>query len=219
MNSNAITASQITSLLQKGYEAVVDGSIPGMVSAEELAASYLKDHTDKKAAANALARCQNAKCAACGLLLGATGSLAISVTLPADLVSTTIIHLRTTAAIAAIAGYDLHDDRVRTLVLLTLTGESVDKLLRPMGISTAQALATAGINAIPRRFIGRINAAVGKKLISKFSEKGIIQLGKLVPLAGGILSAAVDGAMSLTIAKVAIKTFLESKPQTCRMAA
>lgn len=217
MNSHAITSSQITTLLQKGYEAVVDGSIPGMASAEELAASYLKDYTDKMAAANALVRSQNAKCAACGLLLGATGSLAIPVTLPADLVSTTIIHLRTTAAIAAIAGYDLHDDRVQTLVLLTLTGESVDKLLRPMGISTAQAIATAGINAIPRRFIGRINSAVGKRLISKFSEKGIIQLGKLVPLAGGILSAAVDGAMSHMIAKVAIKTFL--KPETCRIAA
>lgn len=217
MNGNAITPSQLTTLLQKGYEAVVDG-IPGIESAEELAASYLKDYTDRKEAANALVRWQNAKCAACGFITGVPGLPALPFTLPADLLSTTLMHLRMTAAIAAIAGYDLRDDRIRSIVLLTLTGESVDKMLRPMGISATQALAMAGVNAIPRSLIGRINKMVGAKLITKFSEKGIIQLGKLVPLAGGVLGGVVDGVMSNIIGNVAIKTFLE-KTETCRMVA
>ena len=212
INSNETTTSQITGLLQKGYEAVVNGSIPGMESAEELAASYLKDYTDRKDAANALVRWQNVKCAIDGFITGVPGLPALPVTLPANIL------LRMIAAIAAIGGYDLKDDRVQSLVLLSLAGESVDKVLRPMGISATQTLAKAGVNAIPRNLIGRINKMVGTKLLTKFSEKGIIQLGKLVPLAGGILGGMVDGITSNIIGNVAIKTFLE-KTETCRMAA
>ena len=218
MDTNATTPSQLVTLLQKGYEAVVDGNIPGMESAEELAASYLKDYTDRKDAANALVRWQNVKCAIDGFITGVPGLPALPVTLPANIMSTYIILLRMIAAIAAIGGYDLKDDRVQSLVLLSLAGESVDKVLRPMGISATQTLAKAGVNAIPRNLIGRINKMVGTKLLTKFSEKGIIQLGKLVPLAGGILGGMVDGITSNIIGNVAIKTFLE-KTETCRMAA
>ncbi|MBQ3716649.1 MAG: EcsC family protein [Fibrobacter sp.] len=215
MDTNATTPSQLVTLLQKGYEAVVDGNIPGMESAKELAASYLKDYTDRKDAANALVRWQNVKCAIDGFITGVPGLPALPVTLPANIMSTYIIHLRMIAAIAAIGGYDLKDDRVQSLVLLSLAGESLDKMLRPMGISVAEAIARGAIcKAIPRSLLGRINSMVGLKLISKFSEKSIIQLGKLIPFAGGVLGGVVDGVTSNIIGNIAIGTFLRGCDET-----
>lgn len=219
MNTNATASSQLTDLLQKSYNAVVDGSIPGFESAEELAATYLRDNPSKRDAANSLVRWQNFKCAIDGFITGVPGIPALPITLPANIMSTYIIHMRMIAAIAVMGGYDLRDDRVQSLVLLSLTGESLDKMLRPMGISVAEALARGAIcKAIPRKLLGRINAMVGAKLVSKFSEKSIIQLGKFIPLAGGILGSVVDGVTSNIIGNVAIKTFL-GRAETCRMAA
>lgn len=213
---NEPTPSQFMLLLQKCCKGVIDGKLlpPGFETPENLAKSYTKNNPDKWQAAEALVQEQVVKSAVFGFMTSAPGITAI----PLNMASSTALNLRMIAGIAAIAGYDLNDDRVQSLVVLTLAGESVDKLLRPMGISTAQALARAGINAIPRRVIGRINAKVGIKFLSKFSGKGVVQLGKLIPLAGGIFGGAVDGTVSKILGNLAIKNFL-GKPEACRMAA
>lgn len=203
IDSNAAAPSQFTVLLQKCCKGVVDGNFlpPGFETPENLAKSYIKDFPDKWQAAEALVGQQVIKSAVCGFLTSAPGFPAI----PMSLMSSTALNLRMIAAIAAIAGYDLRDDRVQSLVILTLAGESIDKFLRPMEISATQALVKAGINAIPR------------KLLTKLSGQGAIQLGKLIPLASGIVGAAVDGTMSKALGSLAIKNFL--KPETCAIAA
>jgi len=113
------------------------------------------------------------------------------------------------ASIARIGGYDLHEERIKTLVLLCLTGESVDAILRPLGITVVQALTKGLVNAIPRAILGRLNAMVGAKLFTKFSGKGIIQLGRLVPLVGGIFGGTVDYFSSKWVGSAAIEIFTQ----------
>ena len=201
----------LVALFEKGYSHVVNGDIPGMDSAKKLAADYQKDHRSKLDAAKALVRWQNLKCAVDGFVTGVPGLPLLPATLPANIVTTYIVHIQTVASIAVMGGYDLEDDRVKTLVLMCLAGDSVDKILRPIGLSAAQLVAKGAINAIPRSILGRINAMVGAKLVTKFSEKGVIQLGRFVPFAGGAVGALVDGVASNLIGNAAIQTFIKNE--------
>lgn len=197
--------------LEKVYYGVVNGCIPGMDSAEELAKSYSTGYDSREDAANALVRWQNAKCAIDGFLTGLPGLAFLPATIPLNVASTCAVHIQTVASLAKMGGYDLDDDRVKTLVLACMAGESIDKLLRPVGISVAEALAKGAINAIPRSILGQINKMVGAKLFTKFSEKGIVQLGKIVPFVGGLFGGVVDGVASNIIGNVAIKTFIKGE--------
>ena len=199
------------SFLEKIYHGVVDGEIPGVDSAAELADSYSTGYCSREDAANALVRWQNAKCAMDGFLTGLPGIVFLPATIPLNMASTCVIHIQTVASLAKMGGYDLEDDRVKTLILACLAGESIDKLLRPVGVSVAEALAKGAINAIPRSVLGQINKMVGAKLFTKFSEKGIVQLGKIVPFVGGLFSGVVDGVASNIIGNVAIETFIKGE--------
>ena len=59
-------------------------------------------------------------------------------------------------------------------------------------------------------FIGclRINRAVGMKLVTKFGEKGVINLGKAVPFLGGFISGTLDGVTTNIIGDKAKEIFL-----------
>lgn len=45
------------------------------------------------------------------------------------------------------------------------------------------------------------------RLITKFGEKGIINLGKVVPVVGGIIGGGVNGFGTYAIGKTAKKVF------------
>lgn len=62
------------------------------------------------------------------------------------------------------------------------------------------------IKKIPGEIIKSINKAVGFRLVTKFGQKGIINLGKVVPLIGG----GIDAAGTKTMAFSAKKTFKEN---------
>jgi len=46
--------------------------------------------------------------------------------------------------------------------------------------------------------------------MTKFGEKGIINLGKMVPIAGGLVGGTVDAVSTNTIGKIARKLFIDS---------
>ena len=50
--------------------------------------------------------------------------------------------------------------------------------------------------------------AVGMKLVTKFGEKGVINLGKAVPLLGGVISGTMDGVTTNVIGDKAKEIFL-----------
>ncbi len=49
---------------------------------------------------------------------------------------------------------------------------------------------------------------MGFRFITKFGEKGVINLGKIVPVVGGIIGGGVDVASTSVIAKNAIEMFI-----------
>ncbi len=200
---------KLAKFLDSSYDLIIGGKIPGTSTAIELAESYMKNEPDKIVAAKKLIRWQNAKAAADGFFTGLGGLVTLPVAIPTNMASVMFFQIRMIAAIAHMGGYDLKDDRVRTLVYMCLAGNGISDLVKPVGIEVAKLAGNALIRQIPRHVISQINRAVGAKLLTKFGTKGIINLGKAVPLLGGVVGATFDGVTTNVIGNVAVKTFLE----------
>lgn len=204
-----LTESKIMQALDWAYEKAVDG-LPGLDSASELAKDYLATDDDLVDQVNSLIRWQNTKAGTSGFLTGLGGFVVMPVTIPANITSVMYVQVRMIAAIAHMGGHNLHDDRVKTLVYACLTGNAGKDILKDMGIVVGTKLTTNAIKNISGKTITAINQKVGFRLLTKFGEKGVINLGKAVPLVGGIIGGTVDSIATNTIGNIARDTFVKS---------
>lgn len=131
------------------------------------------------------------------------------VAIPANLTSVIYVQLRMIATIAIMGGYNPSDDEVQSLAFLCLTGASMTKVCREAGIKFSTKLTTNMIKKIPGEVIKKINQKVSQRLITKFGTTGIINLGKMVPVVGGVVGASFDFVGTNVIAKKAKKVFLD----------
>lgn len=105
-------------------------------------------------------------------------------------------------------GHDIKDDRVKSLVYACLAGNAAKDILKDIGIVIGTKLTTNVIKNISGKTITEINKKVGFRLLTKFGEKGVINLGKAVPLVGGLIGGTVDSITTNTIGNIARDTFI-----------
>lgn len=197
-------------MLEWSYEKAVNG-VAGLDSASELAQSYIKSSTSRNDQANSLIRWQNTKAGTSGFLTGLGGIITMPVTIPANVASVIFVQMRMIAAIAHIGGHDIKDDRVKALVYACLTGNAAKDILKDIGIVAGTKLTTSAIKNISGKTIVAINQKVGFRLVTKFGEKGVINLGKAVPFVGGIIGATFDSVATNAIGNIARDTFITEK--------
>ncbi|CEG23821.1 EcsC protein family protein [Planococcus massiliensis] len=207
MAANEVSVSKIEKILDWAYEKSLDG-IPGTDSAYEMAENFLSKHDTADQAIDSLIRWQNTKAATSGFLTGLGGIVVLPVTLPANIASVMYVQVRMIAAIAHMKGYDLKDDQVKTFVFVCLTGKSASDILKKAGIQAGNAFAKQAVLRIPGEVIKAINKKVGFRLVTKFGQKGVVNLGKAIPVAGGIIGGTVDGIGTGIIGKTAKKVFV-----------
>ena len=119
------------------------------------------------------------------------------ITIPTNLASVMYMQMRMIATIAQIRGYDLKDDQVQTFVYACLTGQSASEIVKQSGIKIGEAQ----IKRISGEAIKQINKKIGFRLVTKFGEKGPVNLGKMVPVLGGIGGAIFDASTTYAIGK------------------
>lgn len=136
------------------------------------------------------------------------GIITLPVAIPANLSSVWFIQLRMIATLAVIGGYDPSDDKVRTLAFVCLTGSSASKIFREAGIQFGNKLAINAIKKIPGTVLTKINQKVSFRFVTKFGTTGLINLGKLVPIAGGLIGGGVDLVGTKIIAQKACNVFM-----------
>lgn len=200
----------IMKTLDWGYENAVNG-IPGFDSAYEMAENYMVKGDDPKKNVNSLIRWQNTKAGTSGFLTGLGGIITMPVTIPLNLASVMYVQIRMIAAIAHIGGYDLKDDRVKTLVYACMAGNGAKDILKDVGIVIGKKMTTQAIKNISGKTITSINQKVGFRLLTKFGEKGAINLGKMIPLIGGLIGGTFDTLTTNVIGNIARSTFIEKK--------
>ena len=180
-------------------------------SVDEIADDYLSHHDTPEAAARSLTRWQVAKCGMSGFLSGLGGIVTLPATIPANIGSVMYVQMRMIAAIAKMGGYDVNSDQVQTLVYMCLTGTTIADIVKETGIQIGEKSLTAAIKKIPGAVLTKINQKMGFRFLTKFGEKGVINLGKLVPIAGGLIGGGVDIASTIVISRNAIRMFIKNE--------
>ncbi|MCB1158798.1 MAG: hypothetical protein KDK45_14955, partial [Leptospiraceae bacterium] len=64
------------------------------------------------------------------------------------------------------------------------------------------------IKRVSSSFIQAINQKVGFRLLTKFGEKGLINLSRLIPIAGGLVAGGIDGFSTKGVGEVAKRVFI-----------
>ncbi len=205
--SKEISESKIMQALDWAYDKAING-VPGFDSASELADDYISNEGSSIDQANSLIRWQNAKAGTSGFLTGLGGLITMPITIPANISSVMYVQIRMIAAIAHMGGHDLKNDKVKALVYTCLTGNAAKDILKDIGIVVGTKLTTSAIKNISGKTIVAINQKVGFRLLTKFGEKGAINLGKAVPLVGGLIGATFDSFATNTIGNIARDTFV-----------
>ncbi|NDV12991.1 EcsC family protein [Crenobacter caeni] len=201
---------KIIKALDWTYEKVLNG-IPGLDSAEELARSYLKLEGDLHDKANSLIRWQNTKAGTSGFINGLGGAPLMPVTVPANITSVMYVQVRMIVAIAHIGGHDIRDDRVRALVYACLCGNAAKDIIKEVGIKIGAKLTEQAIRGISKQAIVKINQVVGFRLLTKFGQTGAVNLGKAIPLVGGVIGATFDSVTTNAIGNIARDTFIPTR--------
>ena len=205
--ADALNEGLVMKTLRWAYKNALEGT-KGVDSALALATEYLSTDGELRDQINRLIRWQNTKAATAGFLTGLGGIITMPATIPTNIAVVLFVQVRMIAAIAYMCGQDLKSDRVRTLVYACLVGDGAKEIFRDFGVAVGRKLTTTAVSKISGKTLAAINRRVGFRLLTRFGEKGVINLGKIVPLVGGIISATVDSVATNTVGNFARNTFL-----------
>lgn len=204
-----ISPGDVMKMLDTCYEKSIQGINKVSPPIEQFANDYLKREPDNSKAAKAMLKNQIAKCTTSGFITGFGGAITMPVTIPANIGSVLYVQMRMIACTAYLAGYDLASDQIQTFVYACLAGVSVNEVIKQAGIKTGLKVATKAIEKIPGKALTRINQRIGFRFITKFGEKGIVNLGKLLPGVGAVINGSLDYAETRLIADRAYKAFFD----------
>lgn len=192
----------VNKILATGLDGV--GPLQG---AREIAEQHRMAHADVEVAIQRLIATHTRLVAATGFATGLGGVFTLPVTIPTDVAVLYALSARCVAGVAHLRGYDITSDEVRSVVLLTLLGAAGAGIAAEVGAQLGTKTALAVLKRLPGRVLIEINKKVGFRLFTKFGTKGVINLGRAIPLVGGGLGAATNAAAMRSAGKYAKKNF------------
>lgn len=102
----------------------------------------------------------------------------------------------------------MQSDRVRTLVIACLCGNQLKEVLKQAGIKVGTTLTAKAIQRLSAVLFNRINRTVTMRLLSRFGTKSAINLGKAIPLVGGLIGGGFDAYSTQIIGDKAKEMFI-----------
>lgn len=198
----------VTKLVEQLISLGIDGRGPVKSAAHAADKELEKAGGNVEKAINKLCAGNLRTAAGAGFLTGLGGFVTMPVALPANILEFYVVATRMVAGVAHLRGYDLTKDQVRTAVLLTLSGSGGYEVLSKVGVNPVTGRATAvALERLPKAALMMVNKGIGFRLITQLSTKSLAKLGKLVPLAGGVIGGGVDLYLMNRIADHARKEF------------
>ena len=174
-----------------------------------MAEDYVKKNKDINKAAKSMLNHQVAKCTTSGVITGFGGLITLPVAIPANLSSVLYVQMRMVACAAHMGGFDIRSDQVRTFIYACMAGVSVNQLTKKFAVQFGNKMAKVAIEKIPGKVLTKINQRIGFRFITKFGEKGLINLGKMIPGVGAAINGGMDFAETRAIANRAYKMFIK----------
>lgn len=203
----------VETLVDRLLRTGIDG-LGKLDSAQQVADAALREHRDPERAIDAIVKQHTRLAASGGFVTGIGGFVTLPVALPANVIGFYILATRMSAAIAAVRGHDLTDDGVRTGVLLALSGDDATAIVRKAGGGAITGRATTfALGKLPPAALMAVNKGVAFRIVVKLGQKGLSRLGRMVPLAGGVIGGGVDAYVIRRIAKHARKELATVAPR------
>ena len=204
-----ITQADVMKMLDTCYDKALHGINKVSPPIEQFANEYVRKAKDPQKAAKIMLKNQIAKCTTLGFITGFGGVVTLPVSIPANIGSVLYVQIRMIACTAYLAGYDLNADQVQTFIYACLAGVSVNGVVKNAGIKVGVKVAEKAIQKIPGKALTKINQKIGFRFITKMGEKGIVNLGKMIPGVGAVINGGLDFAETKIIADRAYKMFFE----------
>ena len=82
-------------------------------------------------------------------------------------------------------------------------------MVKKAGITFGVKFAKTMVQKIPGKVLTKINQKVGFRFLTKFGTKGIINIGKTVPVVGAVVGGGFDLVETKLIANRAMKMFFD----------
>ena len=187
---------------------VSNGNIPGLGTSHDMVQRYLDKYGNVSSAIDHMVNWQIAAAATEGFVTSLGGIATLPVLLPANIASVMVTQMRMVGAIAEMGGYEEESEEKKTGVYLCLLGSQAAGALAKTAGQVAIKLSTSALKKLPGTILVKINQSVGFRLVTKFGEKGLVNLCKAVPFIGGIVGGSVDAISTYAIAKTAKAMFL-----------
>lgn len=201
--SDKVVDALVDRLLRTG----IDG-LGRLDPAQQVAAQALAAEQDPDRAIDEIVSTHTRLAAAGGFVTGLGGFVTLAVALPANVVGFYVLATRMVAAIAAVRGHDVSKDTVRTAVLLAVTGEDATEIVRKAGGGAVAGRATAlALGKLPPAALMAINKGVAFRIFVRVGQKGLGRLGRMVPIAGGLVGGGLDAYFMRRIASHAREEF------------
>ena len=195
----------------------IDGAGP-LASASQVVAKARKEHgSDVDKAISEIVNDTVKKAGVGGFLTGFGGLVTMPVALPANVLEFYTLATRMVAGIAELRGYDVRSEGARAAIMLTLVGADAEDLIQKAGLSAANLtgsgrLARLAVTRMPKAAAMMVNKAVGFRLLTTVGGKALSRFIRLVPVAGGVVGAGLDGLLMKRIADHARREFTPRVP-------
>lgn len=200
------TQGNALALIEKVLSVGVDGA-GSFKGARKIADEHLAQYGSREVAISRLIATHQRRVGVSGFVLGLGGLPTVPVTIPADVITFCILCGRCAGGVAHLREHDIDSEEVRSVILLSLLGASGATVASAVGIQLGGKSATVALKALPGRVLIEINKKVGFRLLTKFGQKGVINVVKFVPLVGGVIGAGVNVAAMAAVGKYAKKNF------------
>ena len=186
-----------------------NGNVPGFGTSHEMAQKYLDKYGSVQQAIDKLMNWQITSAATAGFVTNLGGLPAMPLTLPANIAGVMAIQLRMIGAIAELGGFHENTEEKKTGMYLCLLGSQAGDVLSKTASQFAVKFATASLKKLPGAVLTKINQQIGFRLVTKFGEKGLLNIHKAIPVLGGVVGGTIDAFSTYAIAKAAKALFLD----------
>ena len=190
-------------------EKIIDG-VPPLSSAQALATEYLIDKETYKSneeRVDALIKWESRKNFTSGFITGLGGFMTLPLAIPSAVAASWVVQGRMVAAIAHINGHDIKDEGVKTLILLSLVGNSAKDVLKSVGLKITDNLTVLTAMKLSGNILLNIQKGIGILLLRLVAQRGITHALKVIPFMGGIVTGGIDAYTCRKVGQIAKDMF------------
>lgn len=189
------------------------GGFGPLEGARELAQGYKKPGTSRAEQIRALAKGELKKHFAAGFLTSLGGLLTLPFVIPASMAASWVLQIRMVAAMADLGGFDLEEPQVRAAIAFCLLGKRGTDLVESDFHALQKRMVQGHFYSLSPKALLLINQGLLRRLAQMAGQKGLTRLGRLIPLAGGVLGGTIDYWQGKETADFAFELFGFDRPE------